>query len=293
MSDTKKGSVLVFALVAVTVLSVLAIGLATWLRPKLALSTQDNTNRLEVQRCLAAIEAFAEEMLITDTNGYDSASEAWKEPYTSEAVPEVTISCEYTPPNDKELKGASDEESKLPLNLDLVGPLEELIALATESPKELSSTIAKEIYSLRPIVCIEQILIAPTLTREHYRQIAPYITVSPIQGINLNTASELVLKALFSEARKYDAKAALTLSSKILAYRESEQALTSNDTTYLNSELNGLSQSEILLLQFAKEKTLVESRYISGKAVSKQTAIYFTYDRVEKKLTRLIHAKIY
>lgn len=291
MSDTKKGSVLVFALVAVTVLSVLAIGLATWLRPKLALSTQDNTNRLEVQRCLAAIEAFAEEILITDTNGYDSVSETWREPYTSETIPEVTIQSEYAPLTDKEPQGAIDEESKLPLNLDITGPLEELITLVTDSPRELSSAIAKEINSLRPIICTEQILMAPSLTKDIYRQIVPYITALPIQGINLNTASDIVLKALFSEAKKYDAKASLTLSAKILAYRESGQALTSNDTSYLNSELNGLTQAEILLLGAAKEKTLVESRYISGKATSKQVVIYFTYDRVDKTLTRLISAK--
>lgn len=291
MSDTKKGSVLVFALVAVTVLSVLAIGLATWLRPKLALSTQDNTNRLEVQRCLAAIEAFAEEILITDTNGYDSVSETWREPYTSETIPEVTIQSEYAPLTDKEPQGAIDEESKLPLNLDITGPLEELITLVTDSPRELSSAIAKEINSLRPIICTEQILMAPSLTKDIYRQIVPYITALPIQGINLNTASDIVLKALFSEAKKYDAKASLTLSAKILAYRESGQALTSNDTPYLNSELNGLTQAEILLLGAAKEKTLVESRYISGKATSKQVVIYFTYDRVDKTLTRLISAK--
>lgn len=291
MSDTKKGSVLVFALVAVTVLSVLAIGLATWLRPKLALSTQDNTNRLEVQRCLAAIEAFAEEILITDTNGYDSVSETWREPYTSETIPEVTIHSEYAPLTDKEPQGAIDEESKLPLNLDITGPLEELITLVTDSPRELSSAIAKEINSLRPIICTEQILMAPSLTKDIYRQIVPYITALPIQGINLNTASDIVLKALFSEAKKYDAKASLTLSAKILAYRESGQALTSNDTSYLNSELNGLTQAEILLLGAAKEKTLVESRYISGKATSKQVVIYFTYDRVDKTLTRLISAK--
>lgn len=291
MSDTKKGSVLVFALVAVTVLSILAIGLATWLRPKLALSTQDNTNRLEVQRCLAAIEAFAEEILITDTNGYDSVSETWREPYTSETIPEVTIQSEYAPLTDKEPQGAIDEESKLPLNLDITGPLEELITLVTDSPRELSSAIAKEINSLRPIICTEQILMAPSLTKDIYRQIVPYITALPIQGINLNTASDVVLKALFSEAKKYDAKASLTLSAKILAYRESGQALTSNDTSYLNSELNGLTQAEILLLGAAKEKTLVESRYISGKATSKQVVIYFTYDRVDKTLTRLISAK--
>lgn len=291
MSDTKKGSVLVFALVAVTVLSILAIGLATWLRPKLALSTQDNTNRLEVQRCLAAIEAFAEEILITDTNGYDSVSETWREPYTSETIPEVTIQSEYAPLTDKEPQGAIDEESKLPLNLDITGPLEELITLVTDSPRELSSAIAKEINSLRPIICTEQILMAPSLTKDIYRQIVPYITALPIQGINLNTASDIVLKALFSEAKKYDAKASLTLSAKILAYRESGQALTSNDTSYLNSELNGLTQAEILLLGAAKEKTLVESRYISGKATSKQVVIYFTYDRVDKTLTRLISAK--
>lgn len=291
MSDTKKGSVLVFALVAVTVLSILAIGLATWLRPKLALSTQDNTNRLEVQRCLAAIEAFAEEILITDTNGYDSVSETWREPYTSETIPEVTIQSEYAPLTDKEPQGAIDEESKLPLNLDITGPLEELITLVTDSPRQLSSAIAKEINSLRPIICTEQILMAPSLTKDIYRQIVPYITALPIQGINLNTASDIVLKALFSEAKKYDAKASLTLSAKILAYRESGQALTSNDTSYLNSELNGLTQAEILLLGAAKEKTLVESRYISGKATSKQVVIYFTYDRVDKTLTRLISAK--
>lgn len=291
MSDTKKGSVLVFALVAVTVLSILAIGLATWLRPKLALSTQDNTNRLEVQRCLAAIEAFAEEILITDTNGYDSVSETWREPYTSETIPEVTIQSEYAPLTDKEPQGAIDEESKLPLNLDITGPLEELITIVTDSPRQLSSAIAKEINSLRPIICTEQILMAPSLTKDIYRQIVPYITALPIQGINLNTASDIVLKALFSEAKKYDAKASLTLSAKILAYRESGQALTSNDTSYLNSELNGLTQAEILLLGAAKEKTLVESRYISGKATSKQVVIYFTYDRVDKTLTRLISAK--
>lgn len=291
MSGNREGSVLIFALAAVTIMSLLAIGLSIWLRPKLALIAQLNTARYESKCCYDAIQDFANEVLLSDTNGFDSTREVWCRPYISEANLDVTIQSEHTTQDSEELQGANDEESKLPLNLETTGPLEELLTLTIGCTRDNAAAIVKEIDALRPLLCVEQLKMVSSLSEDEYQKLIPYVTVMPIQGININTASEIVLKSLFSEAKKYDAKAAMTLSARILAYRQSGQAFTSVEQSHINSELNGLSQAELLLIGAAKEKIVVESRYISAKATAKSTAIHFTFDRLEKKLVRTVFAR--
>lgn len=290
MRTPRDGSILVMALVAVAATTMLAVGLSAWLRPHIAFSTRNAALREDTLKCHACIGEFAEKLLCADTNGYDQLGETWHAAYASESLPGAAISAEFEMPGQGrgEAPGVCDEESRLPLNLDSAEPLEELLFVVTGLEREICRRIAGEIHDLRPIVRREQIKLAPLVTPEVYAALAPHVTAAPVESVNINTAGEPVLKALFGFAKKYDSTATLTLAAKILAFREGGGSFTSTSPAGIAEELGGLTQAEMLLVSACRQGICTESRYFSGVSTYGSARVYFTYDRREKRLARVV-----
>ncbi len=310
--DKKKsqsGSILIFALVAVSVATLLSVGLSFWLRPQIAIANENAEYRRNLEKCYEIIDEYVKNVINTDTNEVDNLEEDWCKVYSSESDSQniTAIICGEWPENDdcqSEIIGLKnndhnpfrssypqDEEGRYPLNMELKGPLAELIFIITEEDHGKCEDIAGEIYAMRPIVRREQIQAAPSMTPEIYRAIAPYVTAAPIETININTASDVVLKALFSVAQKYDSTASLTLSAKILAFRTDGGYFEKADAAAINLALGGLNQAELMLISMSREKISTTSRYISAVAISGSCKVYFTYDRKDKMFLRITNSR--
>ncbi len=301
MKNSKSGSILIYAIVAVSVATLLSVGLSMWLRPQLKLAQSTTSWRYDIDSCYKLLNDYSANVLDTDTNGIDHLNEDWHLEYTNPDIPNAVIESEY--PNlaldsivNKGLyqgepkNGADDEDGKYPINLELPGVVANLITILTETDNSDALQIEEEIAAMRPIIRKEQLHTLTSMTDEIYNAIVPYITTAPVSAVNINTAPEPVLKALFSLIEKYDSKASLTLSSKMLAYRMQDGYFTSTEATSINTTLSGLNQTELMVISACKDKITTESRYISGRAVCGKAQLIFTYDRSLKQLIRCIES---
>ena len=291
MKARRSGSVLLVALAAVAVASTLAVALAAWLRPQLALSARRRESREGIRTSHACIDLFAESVLCVDTNGCDYLGEQWRLPFALGDPPRASLAPEF-PDAASDAHPCDDEEGRLPLNSDDVGPLAELIAIVSDDAgRDACQRLAGEILALRPIVRREQIRLAPSMSPETYAALAPFVTAAPVEGINLNTAPKPVLQALFAFAGRFDASAARTLADKIYAFRADGGHFDSAEPAAVNAALGGLAQAEVLLLAAAKGRLRAESRHFSSVAESGPARVVFTYDREGKRLVRVVELR--
>ena len=288
MSTRRSGSVLLVALAAVAVASTLAVALAAWLRPQLALYATHREGREGLRACHECIDLFAESVLCVDTNGCDYLGEPWRLPFALGDPPRAILAPEF-PGDALDAPACDDEEGRLALNSDAPGPLAELIAIVSDDTgRDACQRLAGEILALRPITCREQIRLAPSMTAETYAALAPFVTAAPVEGVNLNTASKPVLQALFAFAKHFDASASRSLADKINAFRAAGGHFDSAEPGDVNAALGGLTQAEVLLLAAAKGHLRAESRHFSAIAESGPARVVFTYDRRDKRLVRVV-----
>lgn len=286
MTRRTSGSVLILALVTVMVASLLAVGAAAALRGALAEVGRRRQAALETRAAYACLEAFAHDILAPDTNGLDHAGEIWRQPFPPEEAEKASA---FLAPEFPEADAApcADEESRLPLNAAPEEALAALIAARTGRPAFVAATLAGELAALRPIPRREFVLRAPSLTREDYDAIAPFVTAAPTEAVNPNTASRPVLEALFAAAGEISSGAAGTLARKIFDFRAAGGHFESLDLASLDTALGGLNQAETEVLRLASGYLTLQSRHFSAVARSGAASVVFTYDREEESFSRV------
>ncbi len=284
--DRRAGSVMVLAIVAVAVATTVAVFVAAWLRQATALYAARREKRQGVALCADAIRAFAREVVFCDTNGYDSVMEGWGAPVPDGVPVGTAFVPEFPLAEGARFRAVNDEESRLPLNSDDTSALVALFEGVGGLPPEAARRLAGEVFALRPIARREQIRHAPSMTEAVYEAVAPFVTAAPTDGINLNTAPEQVLRALFVFAERYDSSAARTLAARVRAFRANGGVFRSAEPSAINAALGGLAQGEMLLVEAGAGKFLVESRFFSGTVRCGSAEMVFTIDRTARTLAR-------
>lgn len=186
----ENGSVLIFTLWVLIILTILSISLSYHASSDVRLAKYESDKIKATYLARAGVMKMLVE-LTKDQNGYDSLDEDWN----------------ITKDNPKEFKlgkgivfyGASDEMSRLNLNsTDLTK--EDLINLgiADETLSENIVRYKNEKKDNKKFEFIEELFLVDGMTREVYLQIKDFVTIyrEDDSKVNINTASEEVLKAV-------------------------------------------------------------------------------------------------
>ncbi len=119
----------------------------------------------------------------------------------------------------------------------------------------------------------EELYLVRGVTEEIYSRIKEYVTIFPVTGsnfvININTASEIVLKSFFRYFAEQNSsigeESADSLSKKIIAYRSGadQRPCTADDQVIIKSDLEalGLNTSERALALSSMNKIVTASNY--------------------------------
>lgn len=290
MDNMRGGSILLATLAALSAATLLAVGAAAVLRASAARVAHIAADAQGRRAAFDCIGRFAKEAILCDTNGYDAAGESWTLPFPPEDAPESAVAV-LTP----EFPGIDpapcvDEESRLPLNHAPEDTLAALVAEVCGKDAIQAARIAAEIVALRPLPRREYMRLAPSLDGDAYMRLAPYVTAAPTTAVNVNTASEPVLRAAFAVAERYGTAASKSLARKLIEYRRGGGALKSLGIPEAGAALGGLNQAEAAALSAMGNFLAVESRHFSGAATSGPALVVFTIDRESGKLARTVIA---
>ena len=299
MKDRRSGSLIIVAVVAVAVITMLALSLATSLRAHAAAADENSYRRETRQGCLNAAMRCVAERLVADTNGWDALTEDWAEPYERRAEEWVwRVSGDGWRERSGETAGLIDESGLLPLNGDNTEFLEALLKTVCGLSGDAAGKLAAGIGNAGPYVCLEQLASVPGVTPEIYGAITPYLTVFAVGRININTAPEKILRAVFEYAGTHDAAAAHSLYIRIRDYRNAGNAFTSSSPQVIAKSLGGLPSSEALLLSYCQNRLTAESDIFSGIAEATPARYWearrhpgrahFTYDRKKRVFLRWV-----
>lgn len=292
MSRQSGGGILVIAVVSLSVATLLAIGAAASMRTSFRRVRSLDDRGRSIRLALECIESFAREALLCDSNGYDFAGERWSQPFPEKGSARPARSLPFPATIEPEFDAGSascciDEESRLPVNHCPATPLAALIASTAAVPPARAKMVADEIIALRPYARREFILRAPSLDRQTFLKIAPYITAAPVRAVNINTASPEVLEALFTVADIYGGLAARSLAGKISDFRKRQGVFTSIDESAIAEAIGGLNLAEAEALSSMRRFFSIESRYFSGAARCGSSRVLFTIDRDTARIVRL------
>ena len=267
MRNPRSGSLLIVAIVAAAVATMLALSLAAMLRASAKTSDEGRYRRETRQACRNAVLIFAAEHLVSDTNGWDAATEDWGEPWERRAeewVLRVSGDGWQTPAAATE--GVRDESSRIPLGPNAQPILAALLHVAAGIPDETSADLAQQISSRGPYACLSHLARDAGLTDKEFKAIAPHVTLFPTERVNLNTASEMVLESVFHASETLDIGARRALLGHIRAFRKAGNAFTSASPASVAKSLGGLPADEMLILANAQEWLTVKSDIFSGVA---------------------------
>ena len=296
---SREGSLLIVAVVAVCVVTMVALSIAARLRAETAASEENRYRRETRQACRNAVLLFAAERLVTDTNGWDALAEDWAEPWERRDEGWVLrISRDGWQARPDETLGVRDESGLIPLNGNGTPLLASLLHVAAGLSQGAAQALAETIDKNGPYVCLDQLAATPGLTPEAFAAIAPHVTFLPSERVNLNTASELVLIAVFAEAGTQDEVAARSLASRILAFRHADNYFTSSAAQSVAKSLGGLPSPETLILSYCQDKIGIETDVFSGTAEAtparfwedgrRAGRVLFAYDRGAGRFLRWI-----
>ncbi len=290
----RSGSLLIIAVVAVSVMTMIALSLATRLRSQAAAADENRFRRVTRQACRNAVLLLAAEHLVADTNGWDALTEKWAEPWERRDEGWVLrVSGTGWQPRATDTRGIRDESALVPLDADALPLLASLLHIAAGLSEEASRTLAEAIVKKGPFVCQAQLAAVQELSPGVYAAISPYVTFLPLRRVNINTAPEKVLFALFAGAGTQDAAAAHALARRVLAFRESGNCFTSAEARSVAKSLGGLPSPEMLILTYCQDRIGVETDIFSGVAEAAPARIWerdrragrasFTYDRKARR----------
>lgn len=284
------GSILLTTLAALSAATLLAIGAAAVLRASAARVADIAADAEGRRAAFDCIGRFAKEAILCDTNGYDAAGESWSLPFPPEDAPESAVAALAPEFPGIDPAPCVDEESRLPINHAPEDTLAALVAEVCGKDAIHAARIAGEIVALRPLPRREYMRLAPSLDGEAYLRLAPFVTAAPSKAVNINTASEPVLRAAFAVAERYGTAASKSLARKLIEYRRGGGALKSLEIAEAGAALGGLNQAEAAALSAMGEFLAVESRHFSGAATSGPALVVFTIDRESGKLARTVVA---
>ena len=265
MSNPRSGSLLIVAVVAATVATMLSLSLAAILRASARTSDEGRYRRETRQACRNAVLIFAADHLVSDTNGWDAATEDWGEPWERRAeewVMRVSGNGWQTPAAPTE--GIRDESSRIPLGPGAQPLLAALLHVAAGVPDDAAQDLARQVSSKGPYACLSHLAAESGLTDKQFEAIAPHVSLFGTEQVNVNTASETVLESVFHAAGTIDLGALRTLLSRIRSFRKAGNAFTSATPASVAHSLGGLPADEMLILANSQDWLTVESDVFSG-----------------------------
>ena len=298
-AGSRSGSLIIVVLVAVSVVTMIALSLAARLRAETAVSDENRYRRETRQACRNAVILFAAQHLVADTNGWDALVEEWAEPWERRDEGWVLrISGAGWQPRTADTAGLRDESAFIPLDAGNQPLLAILLHREAGISENTAGTLAENIVKGGPYVCRAQLADVKGLTPEALAAFEPHITFLPTESVNLNTASEKVLLAVFATAGTLDDAAARTLAGRILAFRRAGNYFTSAAPQSVARSLGGLPSPEMLILTYCQNKIGVATDIFSGVAEATPARFwesgrragraFFTYDRKSRRFLRWI-----
>jgi type II secretory pathway component PulK len=300
------GSLLLMMLVAVSVVTLLALALGGWIRAQAA-ALEANRYRREVRNGTrqAALRWLAEHVL-PDTNGWDAAAEPWAaEPWERRAGGWVLrVSGDGWRDEPGATASPVDESGKIPLNDAPVPLLAALLREAGGLPADLAENQARRLVDWRdadalaagngtvaesadygtreqpwqapnrPFVCVAELARVPGLSPAAREALMPLVTVEGPGRLNLNTAPETALRAALTTLGGGDTSAALRLLERILAFRRAGKGFTRATAMAITRDLGGLPADEAALLGRIEGYITVGSTAVSGVAEATPAAAW-------------------
>lgn len=302
----RDGSLLLIALVAVSVVTLLALALGAWIRAQ-GSALESNRYRREIRDgTRQAALLWLAERILPDTNAWDAAGEPWA------AAPwerrEEGWIMRVSADGWRDEPGATappvDESGKLPLNLAPVPLLAALLREAAALPAVVAEGQARRIVDWRDtdaraegggeigeaeaygtrgqpwqapnraFVSVAELARVPGLTPESCDALMPLVTIEAPDRLNLNTAHESVLRAALPVLGGGDTGAAFRLMGRILAFRRAGNRFTVATATAIGRELGGLPADEAALLGRMEGFVTVVSSAVSGVAEATPAAAW-------------------
>ncbi len=300
------GSLLLMMLVAVSVVTLLALALGGWIRAQAA-ALEANRYRREVRDGTrqAALRWLAEHVL-PDTNGWDAISEPWAAAPWERREGGWVLRVSGDGWRDEPGATASpvDESGKIPLNHAPVPLLAALLREAGNLPADLAADQARRIVDWRDedtrangnstleesaaygtreapwqapnrsFVCVEELTRVPGLSPAARDALTPLVTVEGPGRLNLNSASETTLQTALPTLGGGDTSAALRLLERILAFRRAGHGFTQATAMAITRDLGGLPADEAALLGRIEAYITVTSTTVSGVAEATPAAAW-------------------
>lgn len=259
-----KGSLLIGVLVAVSVVTMLAVSLGIFIRSKNELSGANSYLRETRAGCLnAALLCLAEKSTAaTDAEFYTSIGEAW-ERRADEWI--MRVSADKWDDTLQNQPALADECGKIPLSLKISAVYASLLKTTCALPDSTAVFLADKIAS-QDFVSLDQLHSVTGVTDEIFVKISPHLTTVPTGKININSASETVLRSLFGVAGEFAAGPSDNLFSKIRAFRNSGGTFASESSAIIAKDLGGLPPDEAMLLNYCESYLTVKAAYLSGFA---------------------------
>ena len=299
MKRTRSGSLLIVAVVAAAVATMLALSLASLLRASAKTSDEGRYRRETRQACRNAVMLFAAEHLMADTNGWDAATEDWGEPWERRAEEWVLrISGDGWHIPAAATVGIRDESARISVGANGQALFASLLHVAAGLSDDATYALASKITSKGPYARLSHLASASELSQNEFEAIAPHITLFNTERVNLNTASECVLESVFHAAGTQDIGATRTLLDHIRAFRRAGNAFTSASPASVARSLGGLPADEMLILANAQHWLTVESDIFSGVAEATPARHWesghapgratFTFDRGTSRFLRWV-----
>ena len=320
------GSLLIVALVTVSVVTTLALALALWARSQIEWANQNELVRRGRRACFHGAMVCCFERLASDTNGYDSLDEDWAEPYEKEADGWIwrVSGTGWSTPDDVHRTGLVDESGKLPLNnasSTLLAALLHQEGVGESEARKLAERIVdwRDEDSLGPdnvtpehhyhglpeslwqppnadFRSVGELASVPGITPAIYAAIAPCLTVQPVKHININTISPDVLLAQINASGGRGSKTAMELYNRFRAFRHDGKHFESIEPALMGRQLGALTTEESFMLSVLSTNIAIRSDIFSGvvesfpveesKRIKKPPRATFVFDR---KSNRFLH----
>lgn len=260
----KRGSLLLSVLVAISVVTMLALSLGVCIRSR-SNATQYNARKsAHRSACMnGAMLCIAEKTQdLSDSHFYAAISVPWERREDNWVM---RVSAGRWDPAVADQPSLADECGKIPLSLTIPDVFASLLKLTAGLPAGKASLIAGEIAG-RDFVSLDQLHSVTGMTDEVYAKVSPYLTPVRTERININSADETVLRALFAAAGEFAAGPSASLFSRIRAFRDSGSRFSSESPDLIARELGGLPPDEQLLLRMCGSYLSVKPLFLSGYA---------------------------
>ena len=324
-----EGSLLLVTLISVSVVTLLALALGGWMRAQGTLLEGGRQRRAARAATYRAAVMCLAERIVAESNRWDALSQPWAaEPW--EWVGEgwrLRVSGHGWDKVTGDATGLVDENGKLPLEKVPEPVLSALFRRAANVPEARAADYARRVVAWRagergapgelpeaepfhntddiadvrpvlPFVCVEELYAIPGIDPEHLDAVRTFLTVAGNGLVNINTATEPVLRAAFAGTAAGDGGAAARLLERVLGHRRGGGHFTGAAAATIGRELGGLPADEAALLGRLEPFITVRSTAVSGLAEAQPETIaptrlrgarsHFIWNRESQRFVRWI-----